>query len=218
MVRWMARTRKQPEERKAELVEVARKVFREKGYAATSVSDIVREAGVSQGTFYFYFKDKDAVFDAAAEAIVLDAFEAIGEITGQDDLSALDKLNEAMRFMVAAQALERWTDELAARTLQHMRDRVGRIAFDLYLPVVIDVIRQGKEEGTMDAPHPEATAAYFIKVTLFHLDVLKGSETMSIEEWWDAYLDFVTKVFGLNVKLSMSATPAGKQRKARKTK
>ena len=211
----MARTRKQPEERRAELVEVARKVFRDKGYAATSVSDIVREAGVSQGTFYFYFKDKEAVFDAAAEAIVLDAFEAIGEITGRDDLPALDKLDEAMRFMVAAQALERWTDELAARSLQPMRDRVGRIAFDLYLPVVTDVIRQGIAEGTMKSPHPEATAAYFIKVTLFHLDVLKGSETMSIDEWWDAYLDFATKVFGLKKKLSMNAAPADKSKRAK---
>lgn len=214
----MARTRKQPEERRAELVEVARKVFRDKGYAATSVSDIVREAGVSQGTFYFYFKDKEAVFDAAAEGIVLDAFEAIGEITGREGLSALDKLNETMQFMVAAQAIERWTDELAARSLQPMRDRVGRIAFDLYLPVVTGVIRQGIAEGIMDVPHPEATAAYFIKVTLFHLDVLKGSETMSIEDWWDAYLDFVTKVFGMKGKLPMSAAPAGKPKRAKKAK
>ena len=73
----LARTRKQPEERKSELIETARRVFREKGYAATSVTDIVKEAGVSQGTFYFYFEDKEAVFDAVAETIVLEGYNVI---------------------------------------------------------------------------------------------------------------------------------------------
>ena len=48
-------------DRRSELLEVARKLFLEKGFAATSVSAIVREAGVAQGTFYLYFKSKQTV-------------------------------------------------------------------------------------------------------------------------------------------------------------
>ena len=40
--------------RRTETEEV-RKVLREKGYDSTTVSDIVKEAGVAQGTFYLYF-------------------------------------------------------------------------------------------------------------------------------------------------------------------
>ena len=36
----------------------ARKVFRNKGYDSATISDIVREAGVAQGTFYLYFPSK----------------------------------------------------------------------------------------------------------------------------------------------------------------
>jgi len=189
-----------PEQRRAELIEAARRVFRRKGYAAASVTDIVKEAGVSQGTYYFYFKDKEAAFDAVAETIVLEGFNAIQEITQRDDLSALDKIERTAGFLLALETAERWTDERAARRLEQMRERVGRIAFRLYLPVLTDLIHQGIVEGTMDVPYPEATAAYFLQASLFHLGVLKGSGTMSSEEWWDAYLDFVTRVFGLKSK------------------
>ena len=46
--------------RRAQLLKAARKVFRAKGYDRASVSEIVREAGVAQGTFYLYFPSKRA--------------------------------------------------------------------------------------------------------------------------------------------------------------
>lgn len=200
----MTRTRKHPEERKAELIETARRVFREKGYAAASVTDIVREAGISQGTFYFYFEDKEAVFDAVAESIVLEGYNVIRLIATREDLSALEKIKQTMGFLLSAETAERWTDELAARRLRHMRDRVRRIASELYMPLVTEVVRQGVEEGTLHVLHPESAAAYFVQITLMHLDVLKGSEDLSSEEWWKAYLDFTAKVLGIEGKLEIT--------------
>ena len=193
----LARTRKKAEQRKAELIEAARRVFRRKGYAAASVSDIVREAGVSQGTCYFYFKDKEAAFEAVAETIVMEGFNVIQEITGRDDFTALEKIERTAEFLITFETAESWTDESAARRLVHTRDRVHRIAFRLYLPIAADLIRQGIAEGTMDVPYPEATAAYFLQASLFHLNAPKGPGALNSEEWWDAYLDFVVKVLGL---------------------
>ena len=39
----------------------ARKAFAKKGYDATAVSDIVKKAGVAQGTFYYHFPDKKSI-------------------------------------------------------------------------------------------------------------------------------------------------------------
>ncbi len=44
------------------LLDAAEKVFGEKGYFASSVSDITREAGVALGSFYIYFESKHEVF------------------------------------------------------------------------------------------------------------------------------------------------------------
>ncbi len=45
------------------LLTAATEVFAAKGYSATRVSDIVGQAGVAQGTFYLYFKSKQALFE-----------------------------------------------------------------------------------------------------------------------------------------------------------
>lgn len=43
-------------------------VVRQKGYAATSVDDLCREAGVTKGAFFHHFPTKDALAVAGAEA------------------------------------------------------------------------------------------------------------------------------------------------------
>ena len=68
----MTTTRAQKkQENREKLVAAARKVFAEKGLAAATARDIVRETDLASGTFYNYFEDKEdafrAVFDEWAE-------------------------------------------------------------------------------------------------------------------------------------------------------
>ena len=54
------------------LVEVARQLFLAKGYEATGIAEILREAGVNSGSLYYFFKTKEdlllAVLDLVAAA------------------------------------------------------------------------------------------------------------------------------------------------------
>ena len=56
------------------LLEAAVRVVARKGYAATTVADLTKEAGISRTTFYEMFEDKEtcflAAYDAAVEALV----------------------------------------------------------------------------------------------------------------------------------------------------
>lgn len=52
------------------LLEAAVRVVAEKGYAATTVADLTREAGISRTTFYAMFEDKEACFLAAYDGAV----------------------------------------------------------------------------------------------------------------------------------------------------
>ncbi len=54
-------TQDQGSERREQILEVALKQFSDDGYHKTKVSDIVKAAGVAQGTFYWYFKSKEAI-------------------------------------------------------------------------------------------------------------------------------------------------------------
>ncbi len=50
--------------KRAQILAGAQEVFFNKSFEAASMSDIARQAGVSKGTLYVYFADKDALFEA----------------------------------------------------------------------------------------------------------------------------------------------------------
>lgn len=48
-------------DRRQQILEVSQQFFATFGYHKTKVSDIVREVGIAQGTFYWHFKSKEAI-------------------------------------------------------------------------------------------------------------------------------------------------------------
>jgi len=54
----------EPERRRRinKIISVARKLFLKKGYRQTTIRDICRASKLSNGTVYFYFKNKDAIY------------------------------------------------------------------------------------------------------------------------------------------------------------
>lgn len=61
------------------LVDAARSLFVEKGYAETATPDIVAKAGVTLGALYHHFDDKKALFRAVVEREAADVAAAIEE-------------------------------------------------------------------------------------------------------------------------------------------
>ncbi len=57
--------------RPGEIAEAAFALFLEKGFARTRVDDVAAKAGVSKGTVYLYFENKEALFNAAIDQAVL---------------------------------------------------------------------------------------------------------------------------------------------------
>ena len=68
-------------DRRSELLSAARSVFGAKGFEDATVSEIVRRAGVAQGTFYLYFPGKDALAWAFAETLATRFVEVAEEKT-----------------------------------------------------------------------------------------------------------------------------------------
>lgn len=63
------------------LLRAAERTFGRRAYEAASITDIVRRAGVAQGTFYLYFPDKKAVFVELVEELGRSLREALREAT-----------------------------------------------------------------------------------------------------------------------------------------
>ena len=62
------------EERRAQILRAAVKLFSDKGYYTTTIAQIAREAGVSTGLIYQYFGDKDDVLLLSLK-LVLETYE-----------------------------------------------------------------------------------------------------------------------------------------------
>lgn len=58
---------KKPEERRAEMVAAASKLFAQQGFVRTSVAEIVSAVDVAKGLFYYYFTTKDDMVKAVVE-------------------------------------------------------------------------------------------------------------------------------------------------------
>jgi AcrR family transcriptional regulator len=56
------RAKKKRERRRRAVLDTALRVFSEKGYHDTRISDIIEAAGIARGTFYIYFDSKNAIF------------------------------------------------------------------------------------------------------------------------------------------------------------
>jgi AcrR family transcriptional regulator len=68
--------KRRKEARPDEIIEAARTVFVERGFAAAKVDEIARRAGASKGTVYLYFPTKEALFEAVMRVNVLSVIEA----------------------------------------------------------------------------------------------------------------------------------------------
>ncbi len=63
----MARTPKTVEDRRAQIMDAALRVFARKGFARASNKDVAREAGITPGLIYHYFQSKEALLKAIME-------------------------------------------------------------------------------------------------------------------------------------------------------
>lgn len=88
------------EERRPQIIDAAIRVFTRKGYRNATMPDVAREAGLSVGGVYWYFKGKDEIIGAILER------------TFSQDLGALTGLLGAGR--PSAERLREFVDEYAA--------------------------------------------------------------------------------------------------------
>lgn len=91
-------TQKRSIEKKQRIKDAALKLMSEKGYFATSSNEIAREAGVSIGTFYSYFKDKKELYAELVDDIYTTVLTPINLNELPDDLS----IEETVQLYVTA--------------------------------------------------------------------------------------------------------------------
>src|SRR5690554_1772865 len=86
-----------PEERKAQIIQIALNLFAKKGYENITINNIIDEAGLSKGGFYHHYDSKEALLEDIAQMFIGEVVTIVGTIAEREDLSALQKTNEYIK-------------------------------------------------------------------------------------------------------------------------
>ena len=165
------------------LLEAVGRAVAERGYAAATIDDVVRRAGVSKKTFYDHFADKEGCFLAAYEAASEELLERVREAHATED-DWLERtragIRAYLRWLAGDPALARvFLIEVAAagpRALEcreALRDRYAELIrarrssdlpseiFHAVVAAVDDVVvRHIRESGAEDLPSLEPVLVY----------------------------------------------------------
>lgn len=158
----MPRISKDPEERREEIIVAAQKLFEEKGYENTMMSDVAQALGISQGLPYRYFKSKLELLDAIATKYGHEYVQMLQGITFEVDLNAKQKLDIYFKYIVEYGMSLKLVPLLHEKSNEEMHRRVAEKSIQSMIPLLRDLIIEGNQQGCFSCPYPEESAIFLL--------------------------------------------------------
>lgn len=137
---------KKGERRKQDLLNIAYRMFIEKGYENTSVDDIIIEAGIAKGTYYYYFESKEATLEAVIEMMIEKA-ENIAKAALMNPVAIPQKLASVVYAFQPNKDEIVITDVLERKENIVMHDKIGKKIVEVAVPILSDIVREGIAQG-----------------------------------------------------------------------
>jgi AcrR family transcriptional regulator len=82
------REKRDPQQRRAEILAAAFAYFSERGFAATRMEDVAARAGIAKGTVYLHFPDKEQLFIELVSGIASPLLGEIAKLAQNEEVSA----------------------------------------------------------------------------------------------------------------------------------
>ncbi len=197
---------------RAALLDAARQMFRVKGYANTTITDITGEAGRAPGSFYTYFKNKEALLEQLAE-------DFKSEILFH--MSALSTREAEPYTLIREHCAIYWRScrdhsaELAAMFQaamvdQHFRRRWQEIRADARTRIATSII-SAEKKGLAQAPNPNpeimASAIGSMMDYFCYIWLIEGGESDNSTLSDDIAIDTMARIFYRSVFSSPEPQP-----------
>ena len=170
----MARITKSVEERRQEIIDMARALFIENGFDNTAVSDISKELNVAQGLTYHYFKSKSELLYAVIDEILNEEADIAKDIISEHKGKAIDCLGTLLSNKTKMEDYGKLFPSLIDDCV--LMEYVKRKMVTCTEPIVTQVIERGNEDGSWNCQHPKETASFILNGISGKLD---GSEQLA---------------------------------------
>ena len=185
--------RRRKQERKQEVVDVAARVFHEKGYGSSSIQDIADGVGILKGSLYYYIDSKEDLLYEILRGVHEEAFQQIEEAVAAEKAT----MARLRAFVVALFTFH--TENLIRigvffsdfRSLNPERQEAIIRERDRYDKLLRDVIRQGQEEEVICPDlDPKVTALAILGMVNWIHQWYKPGGGRSARTIAEAYADF----------------------------
>ena len=148
---------KDSEERRKEILDKSQMLFLTKGYAKTTINDILSQVEIAKGTFYYYYKSKEEVLDAIVSRVVDEGITKARQIIDNKNLAVEEKL----LHVLLAQKIEDKPELI--KNIHNINNaemhQKSLTQFILKLsPLIGEIIQEGIDKGIFNTPYPKETA------------------------------------------------------------
>lgn len=151
-------------EKRSMILDKALELFVQKGYAATSMDDIVKHTGVSKGSIYYHFSSKDDLFVSMVEKINREWVEEWAGIRPQFPDVESRLMGASLHFVNSFQSpLTKVAEEFSMNVqegYQGVYDRLVEISM-VQIHVFTEIFREGMEQQDFAEADPSRLAVLF---------------------------------------------------------
>lgn len=163
------RKERERERRRQQIIVAAKRVFTDKGFSRATMEDIAKEAELSPGTLYLYFKNKEELYASLSLRILQYLgirIEHVEREEGLDPLTKLDKLIEAMYDvydfdpLMIISMFHLQSSETLKNLSPQLMDEINSLS-QASIAAIAGFFKEGIEKGLIIDRHPMALADTF---------------------------------------------------------
>lgn len=187
--------RERYDRKQAEVVDVAARLFAERGYAATSIADLVEATGLTAGGLYHYIGSKEALLVRICDVLLEPLLAEAEALVAREDLAPDARLRELVRLWlghVEAHQPHMRVFEQERRVLerepQWRRVRDARKRFERLLD---GVLAECRAAGALAHPDPDLAKRALLGMVNHTAHWFRGRGRLSAAELADGYADLV---------------------------
>jgi len=160
------RKERERERRRQQIIVAAKRVFSEKGFNKATMEDIAKEAELSPGTLYLYFKNKDELYASLSLRILQYLNIHLDHVAKQEGISTEEKieaLKEAMFDvydfdpLVTINMFHLQSSETLRNLSPELLDEIKGLSRSS-LGTISDIFQEGISNGIFIDKHPVALA------------------------------------------------------------
>jgi TetR/AcrR family transcriptional regulator len=154
--------------KREELLRCAREQFAAKGFVATPIAAVASSVQIRKSTFFHYFQDKDALYDAAVRAILDDLAQNIVDTRATESYDA--RLEELVALVWRFLSVEPSLPRLLLRAIvdEPAAEAPRPTALDRIVQSFADTVQRGVEENVIAPCDPLQEAMGIISFLCAH--------------------------------------------------